>query len=428
MRLRLATSRFAPVLQFFLVACLLGTLSAAAQSQPAPAAKPKVRAITAFVRIDRSNYQAQVRAAERVLLAAKQAAEAAGYEVQTIRITTQPFPEYTHDLARADALAFLQQYDQFIAAESRRLGVSLDPNIGPAMLRDADDPAAADLLAEVLCATSLNASLIVAGDDGIHWNAVRAAARVIKYAEAHSPHSQGTFNFAATAMLAPYAPFFPGSYHTGAGQQFAIGMEGALVVDQVFSATRDPRQALEQLTAALTVHGRAMEKVGREVEAQTGWQYLGFDPTPAPLKDVSIGAAIEKFIGGKFGASGTLTAAAIITQAVKAVPVKQTGYSGLMLPVLEDARLAQRWSERTYNLDSLLAYSAVCGTGLDTVPLPGDVTEEQLARMIGDMASLAVKWHKPLTARLQPVAGKRAGERSDFADPFLVNAVLQPLP
>ncbi len=428
MRSRISTSRVAPVLQFFFFACLLGALPAAAQPQPAPAAKPKVRAITAFVRIDRTNYQAEVREAERVLLAAKQAAEAAGYEVQTIRVTTQPFPEYTHDLARADALAFLKQYDQFIAAESKRLGVSLDPNIGPAMLRDADDPAAADLLAEVLCATSLNASLIVAGDDGIHWNAVRAAARVIKYAEEHSPHSQGTFNFAATAMLAPYAPFFPGSYHTGAGRQFAIGMEGALVVDQVFSATRDPRQALEQLTAALTVHARAMEKIGREVEAQTGWQYLGFDPTPAPLKDVSIGAAIEKFIGGKFGASGTLTAAAIITQAVKAVPVKQTGYSGLMLPVLEDARLAQRWSERTYNLDSLLAYSAVCGTGLDTVPLPGDVTEEQLARMIGDMASLAVKWHKPLTARLQPVAGKRAGERSDFADPFLVNAVLQPLP
>jgi uncharacterized protein (UPF0210 family) len=123
-----------------------------------------------------------------------------------------------------------------------------------------------------------------------------------------------------------------------------------------------------------------------------------------------------------------MTAAAIITQAVRAVPVKQIGYAGLMLPVLEDARMAQRWSEGKFHIDSLLAYSSVCGTGLDTVPMPGDVTEEQLARIIGDMASLAVKWHKPLTARLQPVAGKKAGEKSDFDDPFLVNAVLQPLP
>ena len=47
---------------------------------------------------------------------------------------------------------------------------------------------------------------------------------------------------------------------------------------------------------------------------------------------------------------------------------------------------------------------------------------------MGDVASLAVKWHKPLSARLLPVAGKKAGDRSEFDDPFLVNAVLQPVP
>jgi len=48
--------------------------------------------------------------------------------------------------------------------------------------------------------------------------------------------------------------------------------------------------------------------------------------------------------------------------------------------------------------------------------------------MIGDMATLAVKWRKPLSARLQPVANKKPGERTEFNDPFLVNASLQPLP
>ena len=118
----------------------------------------------------------------------------------------------------------------------------------------------------------------------------------------------------------------------------------------------------------------------------------------------------------------------MITQAVQAVPVKRIGYSGLMLPVLEDTRLAQRWSEGAYHIDSVLPYSAVCGTGLDTIPLPGDITEEQIARMIGDMATLAVKWHKPLSARLQPVANKKPGDRTEFNDPFLVNATIQPLP
>ena len=407
---------------------LLAGLAAPLAGQ-APA-RPKVRAITAFVRIDRQNYRTVVSEALKVLLAARDEFSKAGYEVETVRITTQPFPEYIRGLSRADAMAFLREYDGFIAGEAKRTGVAVDPNIGPAMMKDDDDPAAADVLADVLSSgVQLNASLHVAGEDGVHWRAVRAAAHLIKTVSERSAHSQGTFNFAATAMLAPYAPFFPGSYHTGAGRQFSIGMEGAGLVDQAFAAAgHDPAAAERRLTDLLTEHGRAVEKVGLAVEKQTGWTYLGFDPTPAPIKDVSIGAAIERFTAAPFGSSGTMTAAALITRAVKAVPVKQVGYSGLMLPVLEDARMAQRWTERTYSIDSLLAYSAVCGTGLDTVPLPGDVSEEQLARMIGDVASLAVKWHKPLTARLQPVAGKKAGEMSDFNDPFLVNALLQPLP
>ena len=44
-----------------------------------------------------------------------------------------------------------------------------------------------------------------------------------------------------------------------------------------------------------------------------------------------------------------------------------------MLPVCEDFGLARRANEGSYNLTSLLLYSAVCGCGLDTVPIPGNV-------------------------------------------------------
>jgi hypothetical protein len=99
-----------------------------------------------------------------------------------------------------------------------------------------------------------------------------------------------------------------------------------------------------------------------------------------------------------------------------------------MLPILEDAVLAQRWSEGRLSIDALLAYSSVCGTGLDTIPMPGDVSQKQLEAILGDVASLSVKWHKPLSARLQPVVGKKAGDMTEFDDPFLVNAKIQPLP
>lgn len=407
-------------------ACTIG-LAFAQQKDLASAhlaAQPKVRAITAFVRIDREHYQAQIAEALTMLRRAKAEIERSGYEVESVRITTQPFPEYVRGLSHEQALAFFHAYDELAAKEN------FDPNMGPAMLTDNDDPQWAALLAEVLSQTkNLESSIIVAANDGIHWKAITETAKLVKYLEAHSAHSQGNFNFTATAMLEPYGPFFPGSYHIGVGHQFSIGMESANVVDDVFSKNPgDAPKATEALIRALTPHALAMEKVGRELEQETGWKYMGFDPTPAPLKGVSIGAPIEKFTGAPLGSSGSMTAVSLITNAVRAIPVQQVGYRGLMLPVLEDSDIAQRWSEGRVHVDTLLAYSAVCGTGLDTIPLPGDVSQAQLEKMIGDMASLAFKWRKPLSARLQPEEGKKAGEQTDFDNPFLVNATIQPLP
>jgi uncharacterized protein (UPF0210 family) len=98
-----------------------------------------------------------------------------------------------------------------------------------------------------------------------------------------------------------------------------------------------------------------------------------------------------------------------------------------MLPVMEDTLLARRWEEGWVGLDQLLAYSAVCGTGLDTVPLPGDSSVGELTRLICDMATLAVRLKKPLSARLLPVPGKGAGERTDFSSPYIVNTLIKPL-
>jgi len=383
---------------------------------------PKVRAITAFVRVTPANYEQRIGDALKMLRSAKSAYEQHGYTVESIRVTTNPFPEIVNKMSPADALQFLQKLDALAAKEG------FDPNIGPALMHDSDSKDAVELLKHVLCKTKLlEASIIVADLDGIHWQSVRAAADVIKYVAEHSEHSQGNFNFTTTAMLSPYGPFFPGSYHTGSGGDFSVGLEGASIVRHVF-ANATMQDATPKLTAELSKYAVECEEVAKGVAKSSGWTYKGLDPTPAPLGDVSIGEAIESLTHKKFGSSGTLTAAAAITQAVKAVPVQQVGYSGLMVPILEDARLAQRWSEGTFNVDDVLAYSAVCGTGLDTIPLPGNVTEEQLAGMIGDMASLAWKWKKPLSARLQPVNGRVAGEKTEFSDPFLTNATLQPLP
>lgn len=408
-----------------LAAILLVSSLLAAQAQIPVKPRPiKVRSITAFVNIDRSQYREQLNDAVRFLKAAKPSFEQAGYEVQTLRVTTQPFPQYTRGVSNSEALNLFKVLAEF----GKQQNVMV--NIGPAMLTDSDDPANAELLGEILSTTSVFASLAVAGEDGIHWNAVRSAAKIIKYVESHSPGGQNNFDFAATAMMPPHAPFFPGSYHTGEGHQFSIAFEGGNFVTDIFSsASGDIRAAQTRLSEQLNQQALAVEKIAFAVEQRSGWSYVGIDPTPAPSGDSSIGSAFEKLNGAKFGRSGTLSVAAVITAAVRGVESKHAGYSGLMLPPLEDPILAQRWAEGTYDVDSLLAYSAVCGTGLDTVPLPGDVSEEQLAKIIGDVASLAFKWHKPLTARLIPVPGKKAGEDTGhFGPQGMPSTKLRPLP
>lgn len=401
---------------------LLCTLASGVAHAAADAAKPKVRAITAFVRLDRSSYEKQLHDAMTVLNAAKGEFARRGYETQTVRIVTQPLAELVNGLSDQEALSYLRSLDDL----SKKY--SFVPNVGPAMLHDTDDSATMQLLAQALSTLpSLNASAIIADEDGIHWRTIREVAKLVRYVADHSARSQGTFQFAATAMLKPLGPFYPGAYHTGDGKQFSLGFEGANIVQEVFSATHGEFDAsVAELTRQLTIHARIGEEVGNAVAAASGWAFVGVDPTPAPMADASIGDAIERYTGSKFGQNGTITAALAITSAVKAVKVKQIGYSGLMLPVMEDKRLAQRWAENAYEIDSLLAYSAVCATGLDTVPLPGDISEERLAKIYADVAALAWKWHKPLSARLQPVKGKRAGDKTDFDSPYLFNTTLHP--
>lgn len=400
----------------FLLA-LVSCLAAAQQGSD----KPKIRTITAFVRLERANYAAQIADAVAMLKRAKAEFTNAGYEVETIRVTTQPFPQIIKDLTPQQALEFFQEYDRMAQREG------FTPDIGPAMVTDTDDPSRADLLAQIIATTqSINGFIVIADGSGIHWNSIRAAARVIKYLEDHTMHSEGNFRFAAGAFPPAIAPFYPVSHTSGAGHQFAIGMESANIAQQVFSPAKpDFSTASDQLAAALGSEAQKVEGIARSIETSTSWRYEGIDLTPVPLKDISIGGAMESLIRNPIGSPGSLSAALVITSAIRKIQVRQAGYSGLMLPVLEDSVLAKRWEAGTITRDSLMSYSSVCSTGLDAIPLPGDISQHDLENIIADAASLAVKWHKPLSVRMLPVAGKHAGDMTEFGSPYLVNIRIQ---
>ena len=415
--------------------CVLATALALGFSSAALAAspndnRPKVRAITAFIALDRARYETQIAETLAALKKIKATYEKAGFEVQTLRITTQPFPEYTRNLSYKQALAFFKKYDALADKDG------FDAAIGTANSAVTDrgkTPAGGDshealLLAKIIASTKiLEGSVVIADDSGIRWDAIPSAAAVIHYLAENSPNGLGNFRFAAIAMVPPNTPFYPASYQINGNHTFAVGLQSANVIATALASTTDPRKAQKAIETSLGKWAQEIETIGKRAAQKSGWKYTGIDLSPAPLKDISIGGAIENFTHQPLGSNGTLAAIAIITRALKNIRVTRTGYSGVMLPVLEDSVIARRWNEGRLSLNSLLLDSSVCATGLDVIPMPGDTTEAQIEPILADVASLAYKWHKPLAARLLPVKGKKAGEQTEFQDPFLINAKILPI-
>jgi uncharacterized protein len=124
-----------------LVAVFLSLPVAAQSVATGRSTHPKVRTITAFVHLDPKNYREQVNLALRALHIIKEQLSGAGYEVETIRISSQPFTEIAHGLSPTQTLNFFRDYDKLAQQEG------FTPDIGPAMLHDSDDPTQAELLA-----------------------------------------------------------------------------------------------------------------------------------------------------------------------------------------------------------------------------------------------------------------------------------------
>jgi hypothetical protein len=117
-----------------------------------------------------------------------------------------------------------------------------------------------------------------------------------------------------------------------------------------------------------------------------------------------------------------------VADALDRAKFAHVGFSGLFFPMLEDTALAARAVEGKLAVGDLLLYCSVCGTGLDTLPLPGDISVSALSAILLDVAALAMRLNKPLTARLMPIPGKSAGDpvKLDFAY-FAPSRVLAPL-
>ena len=432
----------------------------------------KVRTITAFVTFEDSDFEndgetlkSKIQDTAEALQTIKGQLESGGsdeqnvgYEVQTVRIATNPFPEYLlgSTLGEIDVEIFqkrLALMDKFLGQHEIAF-VSL----GPAHCAETTK-----LCTQIVATASGRFSCSVQLQANDTHLAKVAAQTVIDNSKLGNPEDGGLANFRfCVANLGPYVPFFPAA--KGATEpsddcfkiRFAIGLEnGALLKDllthdadqtvgkilppkQVGSSSSSFAEGLANVVLPLQMICQSVVS-NRDESSSPPLEYLGLDASFNPSLDDegSVASAVEalKEVPMGFGGAGTIAATAAMTTAIQTrLTSKQdprdillTGYNGLMLPLCEDQRLAELASNGKLRITDLLNVSSVCGVGIDTVPIPGDASVDELTALYLDVAGLAERWNKPLSCRVFPVPNKTVGDMTTFDSPFLVNSKVLPI-
>ncbi len=378
----------------------------------------KIRSITYFMNVGWPIKDEKIQTAGNLLKAARAAFEAEGYEVQTTRIASVSFATILGPDGIGLSTRMSQKLSNMIAAN----GIDY-ASLGPAVR---EVPESYELIPDVIAASKniFFSGEMCSPEKGISLASVRACADVIVRCADISPDGFANLRFTALANVQPGGPFFPAAYHDSDQPTFALAIEAADLAVEAFSNAKTIDEGRKALAASIEMHARKLAAAAEPLKFRFGIRFGGMDFSfaPFPQEALSLGTAFERMGVPRIGRHGSLAAASILTDAIDRADFLRAGFNGLMMPVLEDATLAQRAGEAVLSVKDLLMYSAVCGTGLDTIPLPGDVTRDQISALLLDICALSLRLNKPLTARLMPIPGKKPGDVTSFNFDYFVNS------
>jgi hypothetical protein len=378
----------------------------------------KIRSITYFCNPGWPLDKKKLLSAGKFLAEARTDFEEAGFEIQTTRLATIPFPFILGASKIHETPRLATEISQMLPETGTGY-----VGLGPAL---PDFPESYQVIASAI-AVSKNvffSGVMADRKHHIHLAAVRACAELIVKVATLDPDGFANLNFAALANVPSGVPFLPAAYHEGNEPVFSLAMEAADLAVTAFGHANTVEAGRNALISALEENAQKLAKVADLLKYRHMLKFGGIDFSLAPYPEEarSLGAAFERMGVPAIGLHGSLAAAAILTESIERARFSRTGFCGMMMPVLEDATLAKRAAEGTLTVKDLLLYSAVCGTGLDTVPLAGDVTSGQIAALLLDVCALALRLDKPLTARLMPVPGKHVGDPTSFDFGFFANS------
>ena len=372
----------------------------------------KIRTITTGIPLPFAPYQLQ--RAAKFNTACQTYFEAKGYDVQTTRISSQIWDE-ARDVETILALE----------TDARALGIEF-LNLGTVLPEKRHTETHLACVADVIVQSEiLFATVTVTTQSGqVASDITESTADIIRQIAHRTDAGYGNLRFAALMNCPPNTPFFPAAYWHDTRTNFGIGWQAADLVQDAFTDAANLEVGLRNLKTVMEAEGQQIVALAETFAQEWGIKFVGIDVSPAPMGAESIAYAMEQQLPGYFGERGTLTVAAGLTRTLRSLDLPLCGYSGLMLPVLEDVGLGARSEAGYFNLDSLLLYSSVCGTGLDTIPIPGNASTAQIAAILTDVAALSTQLSKPLSVRLFPVPGCNADCLTEFDSPYLTNTTV----
>ena len=383
----------------------------------------KIRSITCFIDPGWPPDERLLRRCADFIAAAKPAFTSLGYEVQTARLATVPFPRLFPALEPTRLVPLAVQFEQTASA----MGFEY-LSLGPASPDNLESYAAIPALIGATQNVFLTGLMTTTGG-GVSLPAVRACAELVRQIAPLSPDGFANLRFAALANVPPGTPFFPAAYHQPAGLSFALALEAADLAVSAVSTSDSLARARQTLVQSVEQHAARLAERSQALASQHSFAFGGLDFTlaPFPSEELSFGTAMQRLGVPAVGLHGSLAAAAFLIDSLDRAVYPRAGFNGLFLPVLEDFTLACCAAQGSLSVKDLLLFSAVCGTGLDTIPLPGDTTVDQLYAVLLDLAALSQRLDKPLAARLMPIPGKQAGEPTGFDFAFFANSRIMSL-
>ena len=372
----------------------------------------KIRTITTGIPLPFSPYQLQ--RAAKFNADCQTYFETNGFEVQTTRVSCQIWDE------NRDVDTILR-----LESDARTLGIEF-LNLGTILPEKRHTEAHIARIADVIVQSEiLFATVTLTTQSGrVASEISESTAEVIQQIAHRTDAGYGNLRFAVLMNCPPNTPFFPAAYWQDARTNFSIGWQAIDLVQDAFTDAPNLEVGLQNLKTVMEAEGQKIVALAETFAQKWGMKFVGIDASLAPMGDESIAYAMEQQLPGYFGERGTLTVAAGLTRTLQSLALPLCGYSGLMLPVLEDVGLGKRSEAGYFNLDSLLLYSTVCGTGLDTIPIPGDASTSQITSILKDVATLSIQLNKPLSVRLFPVPGCTADCMTEFDSPYLTNTTV----